>query len=638
MHTTCTPRPGPRARWLVVMLCAALGGCDPGAPLPAAGQPVMPTAPPVPDHVMSTLEDTILRGTLPPATGLADPVTYTLHGDAHGGNVKLAQDGTFIYTPDADFHGTDGFRYRVRDARGRGPVYRVQISVLPVNDAPRIRPGTAPVIPVSSGRMAVVPGSGEGNAVAVDAEGRIHVAGSLHIDGRDQIAVARYTADGVLDLGYGGGDGIATAFIGMDASACRVVMDGAGRSVVAIRGEAGGRAVLTLARFTAEGELDTTFGAGSGLVTTPVGAPFPAAFGLALDGQGRLLAAGASSGYGSDVFTVARYSAAGELDATFGNGGVVTTAIGTGISAARDIAVDKSGRLVVVGYSKTQASQYSRDAMTIVRYTGTGILDPTFGGGNGFVTTSYPFAGLVPSAMALDDAGRIVVAGHLHGECPFGGSQRPIVARYTADGELDASFGEGIVEIWYGEFDDWSSGADVALDSRGNVLVTGTSWGYVRQVSAVVRYTDSGVLDAGFGSGTGIVATAFGFGAAGRGITLDSSGRVLVAGSVRAGSHNAMTVARYLDEGILDPAFNGGGDETFWFPVDRRFHDVDGDDLTYTVSLAGGVLAPELNFDAQQLVVSGKLPADATALVVTATDPQGLSATESYEFLRTSAN
>lgn len=651
MQTICTSRPGPGARWLIVMLGAALGGCDPGVQAPAAGQPATPpvtppvsspvsrpVTPPAPDYVTSTLEDTILQGSLPLATDPdGGPVLYTLYTDAHAGNVQLAADGTFTYMPQADFYGTDSFRYHVRDGRGTGTVSTVQVSVLPVNDAPRIRTGPAPVVPISSGKMAILPWSSEANAVALDAEGRIHVAGSLRVGGGDQFAVARYTGEGVLDLGYGRGDGIATASLGaVNSAACRIVIDSAGRSIVAVRSESDGVVALTIVRFTTEGAPDTTFGAGSGKVTTPIRTASSPVFGLALDGSGRILVAGASTSNGREDFTVARYSNEGVLDATFGVGGVVTTRIGSGNSGARDVAVDQSGRLVVVGASET-SGRYHR-AMTIARYTDTGVLDPNFGDGNGVVVTSLPGSALLPAAMVLDKAGRIVVAGDLHSDGPFWGTQRPMVARYTADGALDASFGGGIVRIWLGETDDWSSGADVALDVRGNVLVTGTSEGYVRQVSAMVRYTDSGILDTTFGTGTGIVATAFGHGAAGNGIALDGSGRVLVVGSVQAGSHNAMTVARYLEEGVLDPGFNSGGDQTFWFALDRRFYDVDGDALAYSVSLGDGSPLPDMHLDATHRVVSGKVPAEATALVVTATDPEGLSATETYEFLRVNAN
>lgn len=397
------------------------------------------------------MEDTILNGSLPLATSPnGGPVRYTLMPFVSKGAVQVSANGTFTYTPPADFTGTDAFRYRVRDDWGIGPVYTMHVSVEPVNDAPRIREGPAPGMAVSLPGAAIFPGSGEGNAVALDAQGRIHVAGSLRSGGRLQFAVARYTSDGRLDLEYGGGDGIASATIGtQDASACRIVIDGDGGSVVAVRSEADGHAALVLARFTAEGALDSGFGGGSGVVDTSIGSATPAVFGLAVDGSGRILVGGSSSVGAREVLTVARYSAQGVLDASFGSGGLVTTEIGTGSSGVQDIAVDQSGRIVVAGFSHVHSpwGESFNGAITIARYTDDGVLDAAFGDGNGIVTTSILYSTLRPSAMALDDAGRIIVAGYKFAPGPMWDMLEPIVARYTADGVLDASFDGGIVSM-----------------------------------------------------------------------------------------------------------------------------------------------------------------------------------------------
>jgi hypothetical protein len=293
----------PVRRLPFLLLGAALAGC--GGDGSDVAQSKWPLAR---AFMVSAPEDTPLQDRLPPASGPdGRPVVYTLYEDARAGTIELAADGAFTYTPPADYSGLDSFRYRLRDDREYGPVTSVFMTVLPVNDAPRIRPGPVPDIPASPGRAAFFPGAGEGNAVALDAAGRIHVAGSLRSNGTDRSAVARFADDGELDLAYGGGDGIATASIGpTDAVACRMVIDGSGRAVVAVRSYSGGRIVLTLVRFTTEGALDTRFGAGSGMVKTPVEIYTDAVAGLALDGAGRILIAGATSRGAREVRTVAR--------------------------------------------------------------------------------------------------------------------------------------------------------------------------------------------------------------------------------------------------------------------------------------------------------------------------------------------
>src|SRR6185436_18592584 len=59
----------------------------------------------------------------------------------HGAAVVNA-DGSFTYTPEADYHGPDSFTYRALDGQGGDVVGRVDIVVHPVNDAPKAEDDT----------------------------------------------------------------------------------------------------------------------------------------------------------------------------------------------------------------------------------------------------------------------------------------------------------------------------------------------------------------------------------------------------------------------------------------------------------------------------------------------------------------
>ncbi|MDB5516978.1 MAG: hypothetical protein JWQ17_3736, partial [Tardiphaga sp.] len=68
-------------------------------------------------------------------------ITATVVTNAGHGTVSLAADGSFTYTPDADFYGTDSFTYQASDNAGNPPVVAtVTINVAPVNDAPVLSP------------------------------------------------------------------------------------------------------------------------------------------------------------------------------------------------------------------------------------------------------------------------------------------------------------------------------------------------------------------------------------------------------------------------------------------------------------------------------------------------------------------
>ena len=94
-------------------------------------------APVAPDDGLTTDEDT--TGTLAgPATDVdGDDLTYTVRTSPSNGSVSVA-DGTFTYTPDADFTGSDAFTYEVDDGNGETDTGAVSLTVAAVNDAPTV--------------------------------------------------------------------------------------------------------------------------------------------------------------------------------------------------------------------------------------------------------------------------------------------------------------------------------------------------------------------------------------------------------------------------------------------------------------------------------------------------------------------
>jgi len=155
------------------------------------------------------------------------------------------------------------------------------------------------------------------------------------------------------------------------------------------------------------GSLDTSFGGGDGIVTTPIGT---GAFASALAVQpldGKIVVAGSSN----SNFALARYTATGALDASFGSSGVVTTAIiGTTVSAHALAIQPLDGKIVVAGSAQISGTDSS---FALTRYTSNGDLDGTFGA-SGIVTTLIGTSAQA-SALALQPDGKIVVAGSAEG-------------------------------------------------------------------------------------------------------------------------------------------------------------------------------------------------------------------------------
>jgi len=368
-------------------------------------------------------------------------------------------------------------------------------------------------------------------------------------------------APGDLDATFGGGDGKLTTAIGNGSDyAQAVAIDSQDRAVVAGFSSNGSNNDFAVVRYTSAGALDATFGTG-GKVTTPIGSGHDYGEAAAIDSQGRVVVAGYSFNASNPDFAVVRYTSAGVLDATFGTGGKVTTAIGSGWDAGRAVVVDSQDRVVVAGASFNG----SDDDFAVVRYTSAGELDTSFGGGDGIVTTDFGAGEDSGHAVAIDSQDRVVVAGSWCAGCSFNGSDLDFaVARYTSAGVLDATFGTGGKVTT-----DFSNGSDygygVVVDSQDRVVVAGESDNGSNDDFGVVRYTPAGVLDATFGTG-GKVTTDIGNSYdSGQAVAIDSQGRIVVAGNSNnwagnsnTGSNSDFAVARYTSAGVLDASFGGG--------------------------------------------------------------------------------
>ena len=195
-----------------------------------------------------------------------------------------------------------------------------------------------------------------------------------------------------------------------------------------------------------------------------------------------------------------------------------------------------------------------------------GGLDPTFNF-DGRVTTDIGGHGTDDfgyDAVAYQSDGKVIVSGYANQ--PSTGQDFAVV-RYNADGSLDSSFGNGgIVTIDFAFSSDVGRG--VTLDSQGRILVSGYSYqgGTTGYDFAVARLTSSGALDGSF-SGDGKQTIDFGsFDDFGWGVAVDSQDNVLVAGySNQGATGNDFAVARLTSSGALDGSFSGDGKQTVNF-------------------------------------------------------------------------
>lgn len=301
---------------------------------------------------------------------------------------------------------------------------------------------------------------------------------------------------------------------------------------------------------------------------------------------------------------------AGDPDLSFGTGGRTVADVSPFATAiATSMATDPQGRILVAGYYVRFFGSYT----VLARFNPDGSLDRSFGK-EGVVTPLWGGRVAITS-VAVDRAGRVVLGGTYLASAkiyPPEGNDLA-VARLLGNGEPDGSFSEdGFLRL------DEGTGSDLALDDEGRILLAGSIAGG----PAIVRLTDTGILDPGFGE-DGVAGVPFGGPSVAEAVTVDPQGRIVLAGSVNLDDDGDFAVARLDTGGRPDPSFDGDGMVTLDFdasPAGEAATDVALDGLgrlvlvgttstsTSRVALAARLLPdgfPDPSFDADGWLALG---------------------------------
>lgn len=332
-------------------------------------------------------------------------------------------------------------------------------------------------------------------------------------------------------------------------------------------------------------KLDCSFDGDGIALSSPAVDVANIAYSIVRQSDGKLVVVGTG---GSD-FTLARYNNDGSLDATFGGDGLVQTHIGA-TDRAYAIKQQADGKLVVGGATVGASSygvlvRYNTDGSVdssfgvsgvasvsnsngvnmalaqqadgkwlaawsagvnlsiLARFTQDGMLDSTFGNG-GTRTASYGF-----DAVAIQQDGKIIVSGCVTSII----CTQFHTSRYSSNGTLDATFGtNGVVNTDAGGSD--NAYAVLIQPDQKIVLVGGNSVNTV-----LMRYNSNGSLDGSFGV-SGIVQTNVYSGTdRGMGAVLQGDGKIVVAGYASNSTNNDVMLLRYNADGSLDSTFDGDG-------------------------------------------------------------------------------
>jgi uncharacterized delta-60 repeat protein len=222
-----------------------------------------------------------------------------------------------------------------------------------------------------------------------------------------------------------------------------------------------------LVRYLPDGRLDHSFSR-DGLATIDFGNSYEGAEALVLQPNGKILIAG-GGGRNYD-FALARFRPDGRLDRTFSHDGRMTVSFGPGRwDAVHGLALQRDGRIVAAGSST--AGQIGPARIAVARITRKGSLDRSFGTRGRVLTNPVPAGGFAKAVLVLPD-GRIVVAGLGYETRNEALGSDWVLVRYTPAGRLDRSFGgDGIVVSSFGTGADWAGA--LARQGDGKIVAAG---------------------------------------------------------------------------------------------------------------------------------------------------------------------
>ncbi|MFM9986956.1 MAG: delta-60 repeat domain-containing protein, partial [Flavobacteriales bacterium] len=200
-------------------------------------------------------------------------------------------------------------------------------------------------------------------SVVLQSDGKIIVAGNSFNGAVVDFAIVRYNTDGSLDNSFDL-DGIVTTTFGpWDAYGVSAAIQADGKILVAGNIGNGANSDFVLVRYNSNGSLDSSFGI-EGIATTAIGTYGEFVYAMTIQSDGKILVAGSSDNGPDDDFALVRYNTDGSLDNAFSSDGKVTTSIGTANDVANAMVLQPDGKIVLSGVSYN-GSDFD---FTLVRY------------------------------------------------------------------------------------------------------------------------------------------------------------------------------------------------------------------------------------------------------------------------------
>ena len=243
----------------------------------------------------------------------------------------------------------------------------------------------------------------DANSVVIEPDGKIVVAG--HTLKHQRLSIIRYNQDGTRDIKFGSFESTA---LGMD------FFQGKGKLAVQVDGKVVGTVSVSngwndeiaVVRYDSNGYPDSTF-SDDGIAITSYGGLLEAA---SVSIQNEKIIIGGYLDNGSDKdFALVRFNPNGNIDSSFGSAGKVITSLGYHDDGISSIAIQTDGKIIAAGNSYVG----TQSGMALIRYQSNGTLDSTFNSNSVTVESvqSWNYLG----SIVLQPDNNIIAGGTVNG-------------------------------------------------------------------------------------------------------------------------------------------------------------------------------------------------------------------------------
>jgi len=364
-----------------------------------------------------------------------------------------------------------------------------------------------------------------------------------------------------LDTSFDG-DGIQTAQIGASNDGIDdIAIDNIGKIVcVGTYFNVDSQNEIFVLRYNSDGSLDNSFDS-DGIKTIEVGGIDDRAYGVDIQGDGKIVIAG-KSWFGSYYdLAIIRLNNDGSFDSNFNgdgnNDGIITENAMFGGNThfnTKDLEISNDGKIIVTGFQENPFVTPVHDQIIVYKFNSDGSLDQNFSD-DGKLNVSISARDSEPEVIKLQSDGDIIVGGYTTDSRDF------FITGISPSGSLIPKF-TTITQVGSGT--DQIFNMDIYDDDK--IIVVGNTYVSTYTDVALARYSADGNLDNTFGSG-GIVTTNFGenpdngydYSGSGTGIRILSNGQIIVGAHTNSSGDGDFAVIRYNFDGTLDNSYNGNG-------------------------------------------------------------------------------